>query len=638
MAVKGMPREGVLRRRLQIAFWVTLLAYLGLIGRLLYLQGIMSPVLREEARELRERPILLRAFRGAICDRNGNPLAISRYSGTVSFDPLVIEAEVRKGGRVAQKAEERLAEACRRLASLLRIPESQIVSTVTHARAACQKQRVRPRRYYEIRRDVSLEVAQQIREHRELYPGFGVTDGSRRVYPIGDRAAQVVGFVGSRPEWGSSTGEQVDLLPAGLAFLPEEVGRAGLEAFCEPWLRSKPGYAIVEVDYRRREIPGTLRRMQPAEDGLDVYCTLDSSAQHIATEEARRAFQQFRAKGVSVVVLEPATGDILALVSLPNYDPNPGRRRLESPEVLAERTVCRLYEPGSTLKAITVAAALDAGVVRLNDRFYCSGTLAVGRRAIRCDAHDGGRRGHGMVTPTDIMRRSCNVASAQIGLRMTGRRLYAADTRFGLFSRYGIGIPAEQRGYLSLDPRNREDLYSAGKVARVAFGHAVTTTPLHVANAYAAIANGGVLMQPRLIASLRDPRGNVQREWPSRALRRVLSEQTCREMTAMLRSVVSAGTGRNAAVPGYQVAGKTGTAKKYRAGAYISSFVGYLPASPGATPRAVILVAVDEPQGAYYGGDVAAPVFRAIARRLMDCWNVPEDDPESTQYRAAQRL
>jgi stage V sporulation protein D (sporulation-specific penicillin-binding protein) len=169
----------------------------------------------------------------------------------------------------------------------------------------------------------------------------------------------------------------------------------------------------------------------------------------------------------------------------------------------------------------------------------------------------------------------------------------------------------------------------------VAFGHSITTTPLHVALAYAAIANGGLLMKPRLITSITDTNGNVRVKRDPRVVRRVISEETSASVREMLRAVVSDGTGRIAAVHGYQIAGKTGTAQKYKKGAYVGSFIGFFPASPGVKPRAVILVAVDEPHGAYYGAEVAAPAFQAIASRLISYWHVPEDDPDATQYKLA---
>ncbi len=394
------------------------------------------------------------------------------------------------------------------------------------------------------------------------------------------------------------------------------------------------GFAIAQVDDRRREIPDTLQRLVPAHDGLDVYTTIDSNAQHIVTQEVQRVYEKYHPQGISAVVVDPITGDVLSLVSLPTFDPNPGKRQGLNGESLADRCAARLYEPGSTLKALTIAAALDAGVISLESTFYCGGRIQVGRGVIHCVLHGASERyGHGTETPIDIMRHSCNVGAAQIGLRMGAKRLYAAERRFGLLDPLGTGLPAEQHGRLSFDPHEKID--SPGKVARVAFGHAITTTPLHVAMAYAAIANGGILMKPRLITAVKDANGKVRQSWEPKAVRRVLSPRTSAEVAAMLRAVVSNGTGKIAAIPGYQIAGKTGTAKKYRRGAYVGSFVGFLPASPHARPRAVILIAVDEPHGAYYGAEVAAPAFQAIARRLMAYWHVPEDDPQGLQARTA---
>ncbi len=612
MAVRGSVRGEFVRRRMERAFLVILACYLALIGRLVYLQGAQGPTLRLEATQMREQRIPLRAHRGSLLDRDGKPLAVSLYAGIVGFDPAVAQPDPANPKQTAKMLRD-LTDSIHRAASLLHLPETELALKIAEARQHFDPQH--PVRFVPLRRDVSLEMAQQIREAHPRLLGFGIADDSKRVYSSGDNAAQVVGFM-----------------------KPEGAGAAGLERGCDSWLIGRDGYAVAEVDDRRREIPDTLQSLIPARDGQDVHTTLDANAQHIATQEVQKVFDKYHPKGISAVIVDPTTGDVLALVSMPTFDPNPGQRRTLQVESLADRCTARLYEPGSTLKALTIAAALDDGVINLDSWFYCGGRLLVGRSYIHCVLHGASERnGHGQETPLDIMRHSCNVGAAQIGLRMGANRLYAAERKFGLLDLFHLDLPAEQRGRLSFD-RN-EKINSPGKVARVAFGHSITTTPLHVAMAYAAIANGGILMQPRLITSVTDANGKIRQKWDPKPIRRVISARTSAEVCAMLRAVVANGTGKVAAIPGYQVAGKTGTANKYRRGAYVGSFVGFLPASPNVKPRAVILIAVDEPQGAYYGAEVAAPAFQAIARRLMAYWHVPEDDPEAIQaHTAAENL
>ncbi|HLV80841.1 MAG TPA: penicillin-binding protein 2 [Chthonomonadaceae bacterium] len=607
MAVRGIPRSFV-RRRMERAFLLILACYIGLVGRLLFLQGAQGGALRARATKIREETISLKAHRGTIYDREGRPLAVSLYSGTVGFDPFVVLPDPKDPKKTA-KTEQQLAAALPKVAAILRIPEAALAEQVRQARARYTPQH--HERFIKIAKDVSLEAAQQIRDSHPRLIGFGVEDGSKRVYSSDRDAASIVGFVSA-----------------------DQIGLAGLERSCRAWLAGNPGYAVAEVDDHKREIPDTLQRMVPARDGLDLHTTLDTNAQHIAMEEAQKVYDQFHPNGIAVVIVDPINGDVLAMVSLPTFSPNPGQFETAPPDTRRERCACQLYEPGSTLKALTISAALDHGDISLDSHFFCGGTLQVGNKVIHCVLEGAAQRnGHGVETPIDILRHSCNVGAAQIGMKMGPKALYTYDARFGLFDPLHIGLPGETHGRLSFD--KNEKIYTDAKVARVAFGHSITTTPLNVAMAYAAIANGGILMKPRLILSTTDSNGKVVQKWQPQSVRRVISTKTSAEVCEMLRAVVSDGTGKVAAIPGYTIGGKTGTAQKYRRGAYIGSFIGVLPCDPKVKPRAVILVAVDEPHGAYYGAEVAAPCFHQIASRLAACWRIPEDDPDADQARIA---
>jgi len=612
MAVRGIPRSFV-RRRMERAFWLILACYVGLVGRLLFLQGAHGTALRAEATKMREQKIPLKAHRGTIYDRDGRPLAVSLYSGTVGFDPSVVLPDP-KDPKKTVRTEQALMASIPKVATILHMPEAALAEQVRQARAHYNPKH--PDRFVRIAKDVPFEVAQQIRDAHPRLVGFGIEDGSKRVYSSDRDAASIVGFVSS-----------------------DQIGLAGLERSCRSWLAGQSGYAVAEVDDHKREIPDTLQRLTPAMDGLDVHTTLDTNAQHIAMEEAQKVYDQFHPNGISVVIVDPNNGDVLAMVSLPTFNPNPGQFELAPADTRRERCACQIYEPGSTLKALTISAALENGTIDLNSRFYCGGTLQVGNKVIHCVLEGAAARkgGHGWETPIDILRHSCNVGAAQIGMKMGPKALFAYDTKFGLFDPLHVGLPGETRGRLSFD--KNEKIYTDAKVARVAFGHSITTTPLHVAMAYAAIANGGILMKPRLIASTTDSNGKVVQKWQPQTARRVISAKTSAEVCEMLRAVVEAGTGKVAAIPGYVIGGKTGTAQKYRRGAYIGSFVGVLPCDPKVKPHVVILVAVDEPHGAYYGAEVAAPCFHQIASRLAACWRIPEDDPDANQARiAAQNL
>jgi stage V sporulation protein D (sporulation-specific penicillin-binding protein) len=609
MVNRGGDRDNLPRRRIKFAFLCVLACYLSLVGRLLYLQGIHGAELHRKAIRNRLQPIKLSALRGTIYGRDDQPLSASLYSGTAGFDPFAVQTGP-GSPQAAAKVQEQLANSVTRMAALLHVPLSTLQAIVS--RACAEYPRLK-KRFYPIKRGLNLEQATLLREAKPRLLGFGVSDGVERLYSSGSSTAQVIGF-----------------LDAG------GVGMAGLERGCGKWLTGKDGKVIAEVDNRKHEIPGSATERHSAVNGLDVHTTLDANAQHIATDEAQQIVAKFHPEGVSVVIVEPDTGDIRALVSLPNFDANPdpthpGRRPPISASALRERCVGGVYEPGSTLKTLTIAAALDSGVISEANTYYCSGEYRIGKRSIHC-AHG---EVHHTVTPQDILRESCNIGAAQIGLQMGGPQLYKAVERFGLFDKFDLGLPVQRAGRWSEDTRAAE--FSAAKTARVAFGHSITTTPLHVAMAYAAIANGGVLVRPRLLTSLTDDHGRVVKKWEPQAARRVISAQTSATMMRMLRTVVTDGTARVTAMPGYQVAGKTGTASKYKRDAYVGSFIGMIPAGINTKPRAVILVTVDTPDTSkgYYGADVAAPYFKAIARRLMDCWRVPEDDPNGTQALAA---
>ena len=611
MAVRSPERSSVQKRRINIAFLFILACYLALMARLLYLQGLHGAEIRQTAESKREQKIPLLARKGTIYDHNGRPLAVSLYEGEVGFDPSAALTDGRDA-KTARKTEQELALSIQNAAPILQIPENELAATIQKARRDFNPRK--PVRFVRLKRGVSLEAAQMIREARP-HLGFGIHDDSKRVYASGDSAAHVVGFTRS-----------------------DGIAQAGLERGCRKWLDGANGFALAEVDDHKREIPDTIQKMIPARDGYDVHTTLDANIQRIVTEEAEKIVADSHPRGVSVIALDPNTGDILALASLPTFDPNPDKRKElnklpkeEVPEHFRDRCIAHLYEPGSTLKALTIAAALDQGIITTETGFYCPGSITVNKKTIR-EAHS---EVHGEETARDVLRHSCNVASAQIGMRMTARKLKAADEKFGLLDKLDVVVPGATAGRWSFDRNEKQ--FTEAKAARVAFGHSIATTPLHVALAYGAFANGGLLMKPRLITSLTDANGKTAQKWEPVVQRRVISQHTSVVMTDMLRSVVSNGTAKTIAIPGYQFAGKTGTAQKYTPGKYVASFIGYLPASPNVKPRVVIQVAVDEPTGEkHFGAEVAAPAFKAIATRLMQYWHVPEDDPNCTQFKAAE--
>ncbi len=593
---------------------VTLLtsAVYGVLGaRLLQVQGLEGAAIRTTAVNNRIRTIVLSARRGTIQDRFGNPLAATVDFETIGFDvrsflpPRGTKSEVAAIENQQTTAESRV---CR----LLDISSTELLSQISAAQAKYDAQRLSPatprRFWFPLATGVSVERAAEIM-HGPHY-GFSELQSTVRRYACGISAAQVVGFLG-----------------------PSGRGAAGLERSCQNWLQATPGSAQIQVDEHNTEIPGTLANEVPARPGEDVETTLDPAAQQIATQAGMQIMQKFHPHGVAIVIVEPATGKIRAMVSLPAYDANPlksnpTKRAPIHLQSLMDRCVGEVYEPGSTMKAFTLSYALDRGYITPDSTFYCAGELKVDGRYIHCAKGEV----HHIVNAAKILRVSCNLGAAQVGMRMGGRALSRGFTDFDLFSPPQVHLPDVLAGAWTYDKYALP--YSDAKTARSAFGQSVTTTPLALTMGYAAIANHGALMKPMLLKKLTDEDGRVLRQWQPEVIRHPVHAAVADEVLKMLEGVVTGGTGTCAAIPGYLVAGKTGTASLYRPGAYTGSFIGIAPAS---NPKMVILVAVRDPDHShYYGAEVAAPYFKEIAQRLLALWRVPQDDPDNSQYIAAQ--
>jgi len=593
------------RRRIERLFLGIALCYVALVARLVYLQAINGAYYRDKAEEIRLQVIGLPAERGAIQDRNGRPLAITTYRAALVCDPVLVKDPARTAAAASR---------------VLNVPASRLLPALVKRTLPNGK----ADRSVDVLVGVSpaaaeaFERAKSSKEGADLV-GLFIEDRAERTYPLGRDAVHVVGF--------TVPGEQ-----------GEAEGSLGLEQALDEDLRGHRGRIRAEVDAAGRVIPHTRAERVPARAGHTVRLTLDAAVQHIAQEELARGCAEHKPLGATAIVLQPATGDVLALANFPTFDPV---KRLElrgGDEALRNRALAR-YEPGSTAKILTAAAALQEGIVTPSTTFYCSGHLPIGRRTIHCAMH-GKAGGHGTLTLEGVIGRSCNVASAQIGMRLGMERLARRLREFGLFSPAGVGLPGDAGGLLGFGAEATRG--GAAKAARVAFGQSVMVTPLGLAAAYGAIANDGLLMKTRLIDSVTDERGRVVRSTRPEPLRRVLEVETAQYLRKLLAGVVTDGTGKIARIPGYTVAGKTGTAQKvvknrrgYASGKYVASFVGFVPARE---PRAVILVVVDEPKGVYYGAQVAAPIFREIAERLLWQWRVPPDDPETLQrIRTARR-
>jgi cell division protein FtsI/penicillin-binding protein 2 len=423
---------------------------------------------------------------------------------------------------------------------------------------------------------------------RQKIPGFGFYPEERRSYPLRSVGAQVLGFVGI-----------------------DDTGLAGIEFQLDRELAGRAGQETIVRDPAGRTIDVISNR--PEVDGHNVYLTLDQTIQANAESVLRDTVRKWGAKSATAIVLDPRTGAILAMAVQPGYDANAFPRAPR--DFQRNRAVTDTYEPGSTYKLITVAGALSEGLVAPSTRFTLPYSIQVADRVI----HDAEERGTMTYSVAQILAHSSNVGAITLAERLGKDRLASWISRFGFGRKTGIDFPGESPGIVL--PKDR---WSGSTIGNVPIGQGIAVTPVQMASAYAAIANRGVWSRPHLVDHV-DGGGR-----PSLHRRRLVARPIAAELMTMLKDVVAEGTGTYAAIPGYQVAGKTGTAQKpderggYSADRYVASFVGIVPAS---RPRLVVLVAVDEPHGAIWGGVVAAPAFQQIARFDLQYLEVPPDAP-----------
>jgi cell division protein FtsI (penicillin-binding protein 3) len=432
--------------------------------------------------------------------------------------------------------------------------------------------------------------------------GVHVRKEPKRFYPNGSLAAHVLGFVGL-----------------------DNVGLGGVEQVYNEKITGESGKLFLEKDSKGRAYESF---EIPSSPGQTVVLTIDQSVQYRAEEALADAVQRSRAKAATAIVLDPHTGDILALANVPTFDPN--NVGAASPQDRSNWALQNVYEPGSTFKIIAFSAAMEKGLVRPDDRIDCQmGAITVAGRVI----HDHKR--FGTLTITEALEKSSNVAAIKLGLRVGDASMHDYITRFGFGSRTGVELPGETVGIVR--PVSK---WQPSSIGSIAIGQEIGVTPLQMAAAFGAVANNGVRVSPHLVREIRTSSGTVvYRADPEQ--RRVISEETATALRGMLEGVTLNGTAKAAQLDGYTAAGKTGTAQKidpktraYSRTKHIASFVGFAPAT---NPAVVIIVVIDEPAGAYHGGDVAAPVFRTIAEQILpDLGVAPDTDFKSPLELIAQ--
>jgi len=547
-----LVRLPVWRARFVIVLF--LLGFVAVAGRSGYLQAIRTAFLKEEGEARYARVIDVAATRGRILDRNGEALAISTPVKSVWAMPEELEADRRQRAALARVLDMPLETLERKLAE------------------------GKGRDFVYLKRQLPPETARRVAELK--LPGVFEHHEFRRYYPGGEVTAHVVGFTGV-----------------------DDVGQEGMELAYERQLAGRSGSRRVIKDRLGRIVEDDWLR-EPV-DGRDLSLSIDSRVQYIAFSALRSAIEKHQAKAGAAIVLDARTGEVLALVNLPTFDPNV-RGRL-SGEAIRNRVLTDTFEPGSTMKPFAIATALEQGKVRPETRIQTApGHLTIGGRTIG-DAHP-----HGVLTVEEVVAKSSNVGTAKIALDLPPQTLWETYTAFGFGQAPRMAFPGAVAGRL-----RPAKTWRPIEQATISYGHGVSVSLVQLAHAYSALARDGDLM-PLSLTKLDEPPAGV----------RVLSAQTAAALRKMLEMAVSdAGTAPAARIAGYRVAGKTGTAYKLKDGQYVkeyvASFVGFAPASD---PRLVIAVMIDEPGGgAYYGGQVAAPVFAQIAGASLRTLQVPPD-------------
>jgi cell division protein FtsI/penicillin-binding protein 2 len=447
---------------------------------------------------------------------------------------------------------------------------------------------------------------QAVEELRQAkLPGVVLKEVERRFYPEGMLAAHVVGFVGERDN--------------------RIVGQYGLEGYFEEELRGEPGYFTAERDQQGNLISIAFSAEKPARDGADLILTIDRAVQKVIEQEARWGMERYRAERATVIVMEPFRGAILGLAVVPSFEPN-RYYYVKDIKILSNPAVAENFEPGSVLKPLVMAAAMDAGLVEPSDTVIDDGPIHIGPYTI--DTYDG--KHHGRITMTQVLEQSNNIGMVRVAQKIGTEKLYEKLRRFGLGERTGIELSGEAQGRI-LPPEE----WSEARLATVAFGQGIATTPLQLITATAALINGGKLMRPYLVQEKRYPDGRVERTEP-KMVRQVLKPEVADQLRAMLISVVEKGVGQLAKVPGYYVGGKTGTAQVpspqggYEPDKKIISFVGF---APSHNPRFLVLIKLDNPAGLSFASGTAAPMFRRIMERLLQSAHIPPTRPLKSPLR-----
>ena len=558
------------KKKILVVFLAAFILILYLIGRLVYLMVFDAEYYQQKAEDLHERERDIKAARGEIIDRNGTVLATNRTVCTIS----VIHSQIENPEKVIEK-----------LSEFLEMDADQVRKKVEKISSIER-----------IRSNVDKRTGDKIRNLG--LAGVKVDEDFKRYYPHNELASKVLGFTGG-----------------------DNQGIVGLEVKYENYLKGVNGMILTTTDARGIELADTLEdRVEPV-SGDTLQVSLDYNIQEYAQQAAEKVMEEKQADAVVILILNPKTGEIYACVNAPEFDlnapftlPEGTDAALNDEEKQAmlnqmwrNRSINDTYEPGSIFKVFTASAALEEGVVKEEDTFYCPGYKLVEDRRIRCAR----TTGHGSETFVQGVQNSCNPVFIDIGLRLGADRFYEYFKQFGLLGLTNVDLPGEAGTIM----HKKEDI-GLVELATMSFGQSFQITPIQMATTVSSLVNGGKRVTPHFGISIEDGEGTVLEQFQYEEKKGIVSEKTSETMRMLLKSVVEEGSGRNGAVEGYSVGGKTATSQTLprSANKYISSFIGFAPAE---NPQVLGIVVIRNPQGVYYGGTIAAPVLRSIYDNVL---------------------
>lgn len=535
-----------------------------IILRLFQVQIVDRDIYVAQAHEQYLHQQILKAKRGLIYDRNGRPLALNKPTYDVGLDLSfdVYQLEVAK-----------------KLSNILKESEHQILNRIRKGK-----------NFVMLARKLDVETSKRIDSLN--IPGLRIIETSERIYPLNEKLAQVIGF------------DDVD-----------GNGISGIELAFDKYLRGRDGWSLIQKDATGKNLMPIESATKEPKKGDDVTLTIDYVLQTIAEEELSNAISRYQAKGGSIIITNPNTGEILAMSSVPGFNANHAHQF--KPERWRIRSITDIFEPGSTFKIVTMMAALSSGVKKTNDIIFCeNGNFKYYGKTINDP------KKYGWLSCKNVLIYSSNIGTVKIAQELGKDKLYKAARDFGFGIKTGIGLSGEVSGILK-----KPTYWSEFSLAAISIGHEVAVTPLQMAMAYGAIANGGLLMKPSIVKQIRSEEGKIIQNFKPQVIRRVMKREIANTLAAILEETVEKGTGQLAKISGYKIAGKTGTAQKPRQGEpgysdskFVASFAGFFPSNH---PKILIFLMIDEPYPTHSGGQVAAPTFRNTLQRILKIYNTP---------------